>query len=59
MVSHDRQFLDDVIDHILSINKQNIDLQKGNFSTWQQNKNRQDNFEMAENEKLKKEIHVL
>ena len=59
LVSHDRQFLDDVIDHILSINKQNIDLQKGNFSTWQQNKNRQDSFEMAENEKLKREIHVL
>lgn len=59
LVSHDRQFLDDIIDHILSINKQNIDLQKGNFSTWQQNKQRQDAFELAENEKLKREIKTL
>lgn len=59
LVSHDRQFLDDTIDHILSINKQNIELQKGNFSTWQQNKERQDAFEIAENEKRKKEIQFL
>ncbi len=59
LVSHDRQFLDDIIDHILSINKQNIDLQKGNFSTWQQNKQRQDVFELTENEKLKREIKTL
>lgn len=59
LVSHDRQFLDDTIDHILSINRQNIELQKGNFSTWQQNKQRQDAFEVAENEKLKREIKTL
>ena len=59
LVSHDRQFLDDVIDHILSINIQDITLQKGNFSTWQQNKQRQDAFELAENEKRKREIKTL
>ena len=59
LVSHDRQFLDDVIDHILSINRQDITLQKGNFSTWQQNKQRQDAFELAENEKRKREIKTL
>ena len=31
LVSHDRGFLDDCIDHILSINKANIEIQKGNF----------------------------
>jgi lincosamide and streptogramin A transport system ATP-binding/permease protein len=59
LVSHDRTFLDSCIDHILSINKTKIEIQKGNFSTWQENKNRQDNYELAENEKLKKQIKDL
>lgn len=59
LVSHDRTFLDGCIDHILSINKTNIEIQRGNFSTWLLNKERQDNFEIAENAKLKKEIKRL
>ena len=59
LVSHDRAFLDGCVDHILSINKANIDIQKGNFSSWWENKRRQDAFELAENDKLKKEIGRL
>jgi len=59
LVSHDRSFLDNCVDHILSINKTNIEIQKGNFSEWWENKKRQDNFELAENEKLKKDIKRL
>ena len=59
LVSHDRNFLDKVVDHIISINNTNIEIQKGNFSTWQENKNRQDNFEIMQNEKLKKDINRL
>ena len=59
LVSHDRAFLDNCIDHILSINKTTIEIQKGNFSSWLDNKQRQDNFEVAENEKLRKEITRL
>lgn len=59
LVSHDRHFLDSVVDHILSINKACIDIQKGNFSTWQSNKDLRDNFEINENEKLEKEIKNL
>ncbi len=59
LVSHDRAFLDGCIDHILSINKCTIQVQKGNFSTWQENKRRQDAFEQAENARLKKEISRL
>ena len=59
LVSHDRAFLDGCVDHILSINKASIDIQKGNFSTWWENKRRQDAFELAENDKLKKEIGRL
>lgn len=56
LVSHDRYFLDQVVDHVLSINLNNIEVQKGNFSSWDENKRRQDQYEISENEKLKKEI---
>ncbi|MFS0868981.1 Lsa family ABC-F type ribosomal protection protein [Paenibacillus xylanilyticus] len=59
LVSHDRSFLDNSVDHILSINKTNIEIQKGNFSAWWENKKRQDEYEMASNEKLKKDIKRL
>lgn len=59
LVSHDRDFLDRCIDHVLVINKTDIEVYQGNFSTWWENKNRQDAYEMAENEKLKKEIGRL
>lgn len=59
LVSHDRVFLDRCVDHILSINRQNIEVQKGNYTSWYENKQRQDNFELAKNEKLKKDIGRL
>ena len=59
LVSHDRAFLDGCVDHILSINKTNIEVRRGNFSTWWENKQLQDAFEQAENAKLKKEISRL
>ncbi|KJR44787.1 ABC transporter, ATP-binding protein [Desulfosporosinus sp. I2] len=59
LVSHDRSFLDNCVDHILSINKTTIEIQKGDFSCWWENKKRQDSFESAENEKLRKDIHRL
>jgi len=59
LVSHDRSFLDGCVDHILSINRENIELQSGNFSSWLHNKQLRDNFEIAENEKLKKDIKRL
>lgn len=59
LVSHDRAFMDGCIDHILAINKTNIEIQKGNFSSWYENKQRQDSYEISENVKLKKEIRRL
>ena len=59
LVSHDRAFLDGCVDHVLSINRANIEVQKGNFSTWEENKRRQDEFEINQNEKLKREISSL
>ena len=59
LVSHDRAFLDGCVDHILSINRADIQVTRGNFSTWYENKQLRDAFEQAENEKLKKEISRL
>lgn len=59
LVSHDRNFMDGCVDHVLVINKTNIEVQQGNFSSWWENKKRQDHFELAENEKLKKDIQRL
>ena len=59
LVSHDRSFLDGCIDHVLSINKSDIEIQRGNFSSWLTNKERRDSFELMENSKLKKEIKRL
>lgn len=59
LVSHDRSFLDGCTDHTLSINRTNIEVQRGSFSSWLANKERQDSFEIAENNRLKKEIARL
>lgn len=59
LVSHDRVLLDACTDHTLSINKTNIEVQQGNFSQWYENKSRQDAYEQAENDRLKKDIRKL
>ena len=59
LVSHDRAFLDEVIDHVLSINRADITVMRGNFTTWQQEKDREDQFELQQNEKLKKAVKRL
>ena len=56
LVSHDRCFLDGCVDHILSINRSSIDVQSGNFSAWFTNFQRQQEFELNQNIKLKKSI---
>ena len=59
LVSHDRDFLDGCIDHVLAINKSNITVSRGNFSVWWEQKENQDHFELAQNEKLKRDIRKL
>lgn len=59
LVSHDRSFLDACTDHTLSINKCNIEIQKGSFSSWYANNEMRENFERAQNEKLNKDIKRL
>lgn len=59
LISHDRQFLDGCIDHILSINKTNLELQEGNLRSWYANQQRQEQFERTQQTRLKKEIQQL
>lgn len=59
LVSHDRNFLDKVVNHIIAINNTNIEIMQGNFSSWKENKDRQDNFEIVQNERLQKDINRL
>lgn len=59
LISHDRAFLDRCTDHTLSINRKDITVTKGSFSVWYAEKQRQDERERRENEKLKKDIRRL
>lgn len=59
LVSHDRYFLDSCVDHILSVNKMDIEVQKGNFSSWYANKEAKDRLEEAQNQKLESEVRRL
>lgn len=59
LVSHDRDLLDACVDHVLVLNRQTIEVQSGNFSSWWENKQRRDQFALSENQKHLKEIRKL
>lgn len=59
LVSHDRDLLDGVCDHVLVLNRASIEVQSGNFSSWWENKEKLDAFHQSENEKHLKEINKL
>lgn len=59
LVSHDRDLLDACVDHVLVLNRESIEVQAGNFSSWWENKNKKDAFSKRENEKHLKEIRKL
>jgi len=59
LVSHDRALLDACTDHTLSINRANIEVIAGNFSTWWEQKQRRDAYELDRNEILHKDIKRL
>lgn len=59
LVSHDRNFLDGCVDHILSLNKSDIEVQSGNFSQFLENFERQQEFERKQNDRLQADISRL
>lgn len=59
LISHDRWFVDQCVDHLLVLNRNTIEVCKGNFTTWWGNKEKKDAYELAQNEKLKRQIKGL
>jgi lincosamide and streptogramin A transport system ATP-binding/permease protein len=59
LVSHDRDLLDSCVDHVLILNRNSINIEKGNFTSWWENKEKRDLFEKTENEKHLQEIAKL
>lgn len=59
LVSHDRAFLDECVDHVMVMNRESMEIRQGNFSLWWEEKRNRDTMEMRENEKIKKEIGRL
>ncbi|MEG0494488.1 MAG: ABC-F type ribosomal protection protein [Clostridia bacterium] len=59
LVSHDRAFLNRCIDHVLSINKQGMQVIRGDYDTWEAQFNSQNDFERSRNENLKRDIRRL
>ena len=59
LVSHDRAFLNRCVDHIVSINRKDITLYKGDYDVFEQEMNRQNQFEMDENQRLQKDVKRL
>ena len=59
LVSHDRRFLDGCVDHILSLNRADIQVQSGNFSSWMENFVRQQELEQDQKERLQKDVNRL
>ncbi|EMF0182897.1 Lsa family ABC-F type ribosomal protection protein [Enterococcus hirae] len=59
VISHDRGFIDEVVDHVLAIEKSQLELYQGNFSVYEEQKQLKNEFEIAQNEKIKKEVTRL
>lgn len=59
VVSHDRDFLNQVTDHILAIENTEIHLYQGCYASYEDTKQRRDNFNREKNEKLKAELVSL
>lgn len=59
IASHDTVFLDAVADHILAINKADISIEQGNYSTWRRNMEWKEQFELRTRQRLMQEINQL
>ncbi len=58
-VSHDRDFLDAVCDHILALEKQGARVVSGNYSTYRENKQLKDDYEHTQNERVLQDVARL
>ncbi|MCW0953864.1 ATP-binding cassette domain-containing protein [Weissella ceti] len=59
VISHDRSFLNAVIDHVVAIEQTQLRLYQGNFDVYEHEKALRDQSEQAENTRLKRDINRL
>lgn len=59
LVSHDRAFLNRCIDHVLSLNRSDVWVMQGNYDTWEERLNQQNEYEQGQNERLRRDIRHL
>jgi lincosamide and streptogramin A transport system ATP-binding/permease protein len=59
LVSHDRAFLNDCIDHTLSLNRASVTVQRGGFDTWERELDAKNAMEEARNAQIKKDVARL
>lgn len=59
LVSHDRAFLNECVDHVFSLHKSDAWVMQGGYDAWEERFNRQNAYEQARNEALKRDIGRL
>ena len=59
LVSHDRAFLNQCIDHVLSLNRSDVWVMQGNFDVWEARLHQQNEYEQGRNEALQRDIRHL
>lgn len=59
VTSHDRTFVDQVIDHTMVLERQQIIVEQGNYSRYLAQKKRRDQTALTQNERLQKSIKQL
>jgi lincosamide and streptogramin A transport system ATP-binding/permease protein len=59
VASHDRYLLDNCIDHVISLNKTNVSIIQGNYSTWKFQNDIKEEYEQRSYDNLQREIKNL
>lgn len=59
LVSHDRTFLNGCVDHVLALNRSDAWVMQGDYDAWQERFDRQNAWEEARNEDLRRDIARL
>lgn len=59
LVSHDRDFLNRCVDHVLCLNKSSVDVFRGDYDTYERELNARNEYERKQNERLQKDIRRL
>lgn len=59
VASHDRHFLDQCTDHVVSINKSDVRVNQGNYSVWKYQMDLEESSERHQHDTLKREIRKM